>query len=185
MQSIQSNSVSSRNRRRAAVARTAKATVAVILMLSAKTATAGDVTWDNGSTDFLWNTSSLNWTGAAWNNAAGNGAVFGATGVGAINLPGPINVNSLNFTVDGYSLTGSGPLNFVPGTSTQTSGVVNVPTSCSATINPTINSTVAFQKIGSGTLSLNGSAGSIIGNVGLDGRHAERADRKTRRLDLV
>ena len=66
-----------------------------------------DVNWDNGSTNFLWNTSSLNWTTAAWNNANGNGAIFGATGVGEIQLPGPINVNSLNFTVDGYTLNGS------------------------------------------------------------------------------
>ncbi|MGH7176057.1 MAG: hypothetical protein ACREJC_01640, partial [Tepidisphaeraceae bacterium] len=50
---------------------------------------AADVTWDNGSTNFVWDTSSLNWTGAAWNNAAGNGAIFGATGAGAITVPGP------------------------------------------------------------------------------------------------
>src|SRR5438045_2105061 len=87
---------------------------------------AADVNWDNGSGNFIWDTSSLNWTGAAWNNSAGDGAIFGATGVGAISVPGPINVNSLNFTVDGYSLNGTGPLNFVNGTSTQTTAVVNV-----------------------------------------------------------
>ena len=107
---------------------------------SAASLRAADVSWDNGSSNFAWDTSSLNWSGAAWNNTTGDGAIFGATGVGAINLPGPINVNSINFTVDGYTLNGAGPLNFVPGTSTQTSGVVNVAAS-SATINPTINST--------------------------------------------
>src|SRR5687767_12377252 len=125
---------------------------------SATSLRAADVNWDNGSGNSLWDTSSLNWSGAAWNNANGDGAIFGATGVGAISLPGPINVNSLNFTVDGYSLIGTGPINFVPGTSTQTSGVVNVAASSSATINPTINSTVGFQKIGAGTLTLNGSS---------------------------
>jgi autotransporter-associated beta strand protein len=137
---------------------------------------AADRTWDNGSSDFLWNTSSVNWTGSAWNNAAGDGAIFGPTGVGAINVPGPININSLNFTVDGYSLTGAGPLNFVDGISTQTSGVVNVATSASASVNPTINSTVGFQKIGGGTLTLNGSAGSIAGSVGIDGRNTLEAE---------
>src|SRR5689334_10152400 len=95
-------------------------------------ARGADVTWDNGSSNFLWDTSSLNWSGAAWNNAGGNGAIFNATGVGAINVTTPINVNSMNFAVDGYSLSGS-DITFVPGTSTQTSGVVNVNASCSAT----------------------------------------------------
>src|SRR5687768_4479954 len=58
---------------------------------------AADVSWDNGSSNSLWDTTSVNWSGAAWNNANGDGAIYGATGVGAINLPGPINVNSLNF----------------------------------------------------------------------------------------
>jgi autotransporter-associated beta strand protein len=137
---------------------------------------AADVSWDNGAANMQWDTSSLNWTGAAWNNAAGDGAIFNATGAGAISVPGPINVNSMNFTVDGYSLNGPGPFNFVNGTSTQTSGVVNVAASSFATINPTINSTVGFQKIGPGTLTLNGSAGSIAGSVGLDGRRTLEAE---------
>ncbi|MEI6076912.1 MAG: hypothetical protein WCS94_15135, partial [Verrucomicrobiota bacterium] len=29
-------------------------------------ARAASQTWNNGSTDFLWNGSSLNWGGAAW-----------------------------------------------------------------------------------------------------------------------
>ena len=125
-------------------------------------ARAGDVNWDNGSTISSGTPPALTGPATVWNNASGDGAIFGATGVGAINLTGPINVNSLNFTVDGYTLNGTGPINFVPGTSTQTSGVVNVEPTFSATINPTINSIVGFQKIGGGTLTLNGSAGSIV-----------------------
>src|SRR4051812_3027210 len=136
--------------------RSAAGAAAVAILAAASAAHAGDVNWDNGSANFLWDTSSLNWTGAAWNNANGDGAIFGTTGVGAINLPGPINVNSLNFTVDGYSLNGTGPLNFVNGTSTQTTAVVNVAAASSASINTTINSAVGFQKIGAGTLTLNG-----------------------------
>ena len=55
---------------------------------------AADVSWDNGSSNFVWDTSSLNWTGAAWNNAAGNGAIFGFPGVGAISVPGILSVTT-------------------------------------------------------------------------------------------
>ena len=106
---------------------------------------AADVNWDNGSGNFSWDTTSLNWTGAAWNNAGGDGAIFGATGVGAINVPGPINVNSMNFTTSGYTLNGAGPFTFVNGTSTQTTGVINTPTGVSAQINVPINSAVGFR----------------------------------------
>jgi autotransporter-associated beta strand protein len=64
----------------------------------------------------------------------------------------------------------------VNGTSTQTTGVVNVPTSSSATINSTINSAVGFQKIGSGTLTLGGSGSSFTGGTSLDGRATLQAD---------
>jgi autotransporter-associated beta strand protein len=121
---------------------------------SASSAFAADQTWDNGGANFEWDTASLNWTGTAWNNAGGDGAIFGATGAGGLNLAGPINVNSLNFTVDGYSLNGTGPLNFVNGISTQTTGVVNVAAGATAKINVPINSAVGFQKIGAGVLEL-------------------------------
>lgn len=117
-------------------------------------AVAGDKTWDNGSTDGLWNTSSLNWTGTAWNNGAGDGAIFGVLTPGTINVPGVINVNSIDFQGGGYTLNGTGPLNFVNGTSTLTTGVINV-TSGTAQINVPLTSTqTAIQKIGAGTLEL-------------------------------
>ena len=47
-------------------------------------ARAGDVTWDNGANNLVWDTASLNWGGLAWNSAAGDGAIFGAAGIGAI-----------------------------------------------------------------------------------------------------
>ena len=87
---------------------------------------AADVTWNNGSGSFLWNLSDMNWSTGAWNNANGDGAIFGATGVGTINVTAPINVNSLSFTANGYSLNGAGPLTFVDGTSTQGTGFITV-----------------------------------------------------------
>ena len=87
---------------------------------------AADVTWDNGSANLLWDLSSLNWSGAAWNNLAGDGAIFGPTGVGTIDVTAPINVNSLNFTANGYTLGGAGSLTFVDGSSTFGTGFINV-----------------------------------------------------------
>lgn len=133
---------------------------------TATSAFAGDVTWDNGSSNFEWDTSSLNWTGAAWNNAGGDGAIFGAAGVGALNVMGPINVNSLNFTVDGYALNGAGSLNIVDGLSTQTTAVANVVAGATAKINIPINSTFGFQKIGAGVLELNAPV-NITGGIPL------------------
>ena len=138
-------------------------------------ARAADVNWTNANTDYLWDLVSPNWSTGAWNNAAGDGAIFGATGTGAITLPGPINVNSLNFTVDGYSLNGTGPLNFVTGTSTQTTGVVNVGAGANAAINVPISSTVGFQKIGAGTLTLSAPS-SFGGGIPLTSNGLLRAD---------
>jgi hypothetical protein len=149
--------------------------LAVTFMGFHNEARAGDVTWNNGSSNFLWDTTSLNWSGSAWNNAAGDGAIFGATGVGAISLPGPINVNSLNFTVGGYSLNGTGPLSIANGTSTQTTGVANVASGATATINVPVYSSLGFQKIGGGTLELT-APGSFYGGIGLDARSVLQAD---------
>lgn len=128
------------------------------VILSAGTASSAfgaDATWDNGSANFQWDTASLNWTGAAWSNAAGDGAIFGAAGAGAIDVVGPISLDSLNFTSDGYVLGGAGSLNIVAGSSTQTTGVVNVATGATAKINVGVNSSLGFQKIGAGVLELN------------------------------
>jgi len=124
---------------------------------------AGDVTWDNGAATSNWNTSDLNWSGSAWNNANGDGAIFGSTGIGAINVNAPINVNSLNFTSNGYTLNGTGPLTFVTGTSTATTGFINTSTTLggatarNVTINTPINSSLGLQKEGGGTLTLGGA----------------------------
>ena len=130
---------------------------------------ADDVTWNNGSGNFIWDTSSLNWTGTAWDNLGGDGAIFGATGAGAISVPGPINVHSINFTANGFTLTGAGPLTFVNGTSTLGKGVVAVQPGFTAQINVPINSALGFQKLGSGTLQLNGTGSSFGGGIVMDG----------------
>ena len=49
-------------------------TTAIAAMGQAGISRASDVAWDNGSGDFLWNTTSLNWTATSWNNANIDGA---------------------------------------------------------------------------------------------------------------
>jgi len=143
---------------------------------TASSALAGDVTWDNGSSNGLWDTTSLNWGGAAWNNGNGDGAIFDATGAGAIDIMGPIALNSLNFTADGYVLSGTGSLNIVAGTSTQTTGVVNVAAGATAKINVGVNSSLGFQKIGAGTLELSAPSNFTGPGIPLTSNGLLRAD---------
>jgi autotransporter-associated beta strand protein len=141
----------------------------------ASPALAQDSTWDNGSSNFQWNTTSTNWNnGASWTN--GHGAIFGAAGVGTINMGGPISVNSLNFTTNGYTINGTGPMTFVNGTSTQTTGVVNVAAGATATINTPIVNGVGFQKIGAGILELGGSGNSFTGQFPMTGNGSLQAN---------
>lgn len=147
----------------------------VAVSLGIGDAHAADLTWDNGSGDFLWNTSSLNWTGAAWVNAPINGAIFGATGAGTVSVASPVVVDSLNVTGGSYSFSGGGSLIFGAGSSTQTTGVVNVASGLTTQISIPITSTVGFQKIGAGVLELSG-AGSFSGGIPLTINGNLRAD---------
>ena len=121
---------------------------------------AADVTWTNGAGTSLWNLTDPNWNTGVWNNANGDGAIFDATGAGAINVTLPINVDSLSLIASGYSFNGTGPLTFVDGTSTLANGItparINVDTHFDVTINTPINSSVGPAKVGGGTLRLAG-----------------------------
>ena len=147
-------SVSNRGRGRHLIRAVAIASALVIT--SATQLRAVDVTWNNETGNFLWDTVSLNWTGMPWNNIAGNGAIFAATGAGAINVASAINVNSLTFNANGYTLGGAGSLTFVAGTSTAGTGAISVPLGITATINTAINSSLGLLKFGAGVLELGG-----------------------------
>jgi autotransporter-associated beta strand protein len=128
---------------------------AILAVAMASTVHAADVTW-TGAVDSTWDTTTANWSTGTWNNTSIDGAIFSGAAPGTINLPGPITVDSLSFTTPGYTLSGTGPLNFGLGTSTQTSGVVNVATGATVGITTDMNAPFAFQKIGAGTLTLSG-----------------------------
>src|SRR6476620_6017354 len=99
--------------------------VRLIFCLVAVTAAqvrGADVTWDNGGGTSKWNTTDVNWSGSAWNNANGDGAIFDGNFTGAVTVNAPINVNSINFMANGNPLSGTGPLTFVNGDSTLNTG---------------------------------------------------------------
>jgi autotransporter-associated beta strand protein len=146
--------------------RTALARAALLALLSAAgtpLSHAADVAWTNSAGSLLWDTVALNWSTGAWNNGNGDGAIFGASGAGAVNVTGPISVNSLNFLVNGYTLGGADQLSFVGGASTLGTGFINVAPAVSATINTGISSTQGLFKLGGGTLELGGQV-SFSGN---------------------
>ena len=165
---------------RTKLSRTQLSRAALLAVLSAAGVNqvgAADITWLNTTNSFAWNTSQANWSGGAWNNAAGNGAIFGSAGVGAVAVTAPINVNSLNFTADGYALSGPGALTFVNGTSTVGTGYISVDPGVTAAINTAINSNVGLIKTGGGTLQLSGPlnvTGSGLGMAFASGGYTPR-----------
>ncbi len=132
---------------------------------------SGTGTWDQGVT--------ANWSrvsGGLYNQTwAGGNAVFeGSPGIVTVASSGVSSVNSIAFTTDGYTLSGS-------GTITMTGPGGNISTAAGTdTINCTIGGSVGLTKGGSGTLVLTGantytglttiSAGTLqIGNGGTTG----------------
>jgi autotransporter-associated beta strand protein len=94
----------------------------------------GGSTWDTGTT--------ANWSGSAW--AAGDDAIFGATGVGTVTIAsGGVSANSLTFNTAGYTIAG-GNLS-LGGTITS---------NADATISSVIGGTAGLTTAGAGTLTL-------------------------------
>ncbi len=143
------------------------------------TATAGRLyfnsaiatTWDNGTTQD-WALSSTGAYTSPW--LGGSDANFQGT-AGNVTVSGNIaSVNSLNFDVSGYTLSGGG-INL-----TGSGGTVNVLSGGIATINSVLSGSVGLTKTGSGLLTLPGnnvytgtttvSGGSLqVGNGGTAG----------------
>ena len=120
---------------------------------------AGSQTWNNGSGNFIWDTSSLNWGGAPW--TAGNDASFGATGVGTITVGGAQTVGTgsdtpMTVNTAGYTLT-NGPL-ALPGAGNTSTFAVNANTTISSLLADP--STGTLVKTGGGTLTLNPGMGN-------------------------
>jgi len=133
---------------------------------------AAELTWDpdgtsGGSTGGTgtWNTSSLLWDNAgtmqAWNNAAGDSALFGGT-AGTVTLGEPITAAGLQFDASGYDLTAS-TLTLAGG-----SPAVETATGVSATVGSVVAGTAGLTKTGAGSLSLT-AANTLSGAVAVSG----------------
>jgi autotransporter-associated beta strand protein len=122
---------------------------------------AASLQWDNngllpvnGGTG-SWNTAAALWfngaTFQAWNNAALDDAVFGAT-AGTVTLAAPITAHNLTFDATGYVVTGN------TLTLGGASPAVSVVAGGTATIGSTLAGTAGLEKTGGGTLTLSGAS---------------------------
>ncbi|MCP5535257.1 MAG: autotransporter-associated beta strand repeat-containing protein [Akkermansiaceae bacterium] len=82
--------------------------LSVFASLAVGHANADILTWDNVSTDGLWNQTSNNWGGSLWSNANPDDAIFGATGAGTVTLGENITVGNITFSAAGYTIAGGG-----------------------------------------------------------------------------
>jgi autotransporter-associated beta strand protein len=123
-----------------------------VLCISAAQLFAANQTWNNGGANSTWDTTSLNWSGAAWTN--GNTAIFGATGAGEITVASGISAIGVSqINANGYSFSGSavslGGLQLASGVSTS--------------FNNAITTTGADVTLNGGSLNLAGG-GTIFSN---------------------
>ncbi len=119
---------------------------------------SGFPTW-TGEASSIWNTTALNWSGAAWTD--GDDAVFGATGAGAITVSSTRSVGDLTVSSAGYSFSG-GILSVAKLTAANAWTINNNATIASGvTANFSAGSTVGtLNKLGAGTLTLSGAVNS-------------------------
>ncbi len=118
---------------------------------------AADNTWNNGSSDFLWNTTSLNWTSpTTW--ADGNDATFGATGVGTVTLGSAVTAHNVTINTAGYTIAGGGNALTLAGTTPTITANAN------STIASIISGIDGLTVQGSSELRLWGDASAAAGN---------------------
>ncbi len=124
-------------------------------LAAAMTAQAASLTW-TGAGSMNWNTTDSNWGGPLWNNATPDSAIFGATGVGTVNLTVPIIANTLTFNNAGYTI--------VSNTLTLGGTAPAITNNANATISSALAGTAGFTKAGTGNLTLAGT-NTFGGNV--------------------
>ena len=147
----------------------AVSTVVAFLAVSAFSAQAADLTWDNGGSSNNWNTTDANFTGAAWTN--GNTAVFGGAASSTVTIStAGISANGVKFNVNN---------DIINGTSTNTltlagGNIITVGSGLTATINAPLAGTSGVQventDTGASILNLGGAStvtGGTNGALGL------------------
>ena len=137
---------------------------AALALAGASSAKASTIQWDGGAGDFLWGTGA-NWfdfTNAVNDVApvAADDVQFGLGGAGIIDLGGNQTVNSLRFTLNGFTLGAAATANVL----TVTSGAVTVDPSVTAAVNAVLNAN-NFTLGGGGTLVLNNAGDTLTGTT--------------------
>jgi autotransporter-associated beta strand protein len=122
-------------------------------------ASGASLYWDGDGTaplggNGVWNTSSLQWwTGTgyqAWNNAAGDNAIFDTVG-GSVAVPSQVNVHNIDFNATGYAFSNGWSVQLVG-----TAPTISVVKDAVATISSQIIGASGLNKAGAGLLDLNG-----------------------------
>ena len=127
------------------------------------TAYAQILTWNNGSGNFQWDTTSQNWGGTTtWNNAVSDAAIFGATGIGTVNLTTAITASSITFDSAGYTIAGN--------TLTLEGVTPSITNNADTSISSALAGTAGLVVDGTGTLALTGAntyTGSTVVSDGI------------------
>ena len=141
----------------------AVSTVVAFLAVSAFSAQAADLTWDNGGSSNNWNTTDANFTGVAWTNS--NSAIFGGTAGSTVTITtAGISATGVTFNVNN---------DIINGTSTNTltlsgGNIITVGSGLTATINAPLAGSVGVQveNTGTGASILNlGGASTVTGGT--------------------
>ncbi len=118
---------------------------------------AADNTWNNGSSDFLWNATSANWVSpTTWTD--GNDATFGVTGVGTVSLGSAVTAHNITINTAGYTIAGGGNTLTLAGTTPTITANAN------STIASIINGVDGLTVQGTSELRLWGDASAAAGN---------------------
>ncbi len=122
--------------------------------LLAVSASAADLTWDNGASTGLWNTTDANF-GGLWTD--GNTAVFGGTASSTIDIsPAGRSATGVKFNVGGDNITGSGGSLTLTGTP-----VITVNDGLSAQISAVLAGGAAFALESNSVSGAVGSGGTL------------------------
>ena len=116
---------------------------------------AAALTW-TGAASMNWNESASNWGGPLWNNATPDSAVFGAAGVGVVNLTTAITASSITFNTAGYTIASNAL--------TLGGASPSITNNADATISSVLAGTAGLTKQGAAKLTLSGN-NTFTGNV--------------------
>ena len=133
--------------------------VMALTIASTKPALAATLSW-TGAASMGWNETDSNWGGPLWNNATPDSAVFGATGVGQVNLTTAITASSITFNMTGYTIASN--------TLTLGAALPSITNNADVTIASVLAGTDHFSKVGAGRLTLSGD-NVFSGNLSIVG----------------